>query len=165
MSAVIAIRLSDADRARLGLDQEWIQLDLFAVTAREAMALQRGADLGDGLVVQFDGPNAYRTALGGKPVFGADGQPVMVEEPDPDGPEGATTLVQKRAPDFGAELATVWLGLRRAGITVPLAEVDFDRDGWEWRWVHDDTAAAEGDGEPGKDEAPDQSTPPTTSQT
>lgn len=150
---ILQLRLSPADRDRYNLTQEWLDLDVLAVTAREAMLMQVGADLGDGMIVQFDSPSQWRIALNGDPVLGSDGQPVTE---DVTADDGTVTSTPKRRPNFGAEIATVWLALRRAGVTVGLADVDFDRDAFEWRLISGD----EPGGEPGKD---DGSTPPTTS--
>lgn len=96
---MIHLRLSDADRARLGCE-EWLDVDAHSVTAREASILQRGFDL-DGQKICFEHPGLWRRALA---------------------PEGAS------APEFPALMVLVWLALRRAGITVALADLDFDLD-------------------------------------
>lgn len=54
-----------------------------------------------------------------------------------------------------AGIVLVWLALRRAGVSVPLADLEFDYDNAGWEIVPD---AAEPDQESGKDEASDPAT-------
>ena len=91
---MIHLRLSHADRERLGCP-EWLDLDVYSVTAREAAIMQRGFDL-DGERAAFAHPGVWRNALGG----GDD-----------------------RVPNFAAITMLVWLALRRVDVVVPLAEV------------------------------------------
>jgi hypothetical protein len=62
--------------------------------------------------------------------------------------------------------ATVWLGLRRAGIEVPLAELKFKAYGQGVRYRRDeDDEASAGKAEPEEPEGNSPSTPPTDSET
>lgn len=137
--ATFRFRLSDADRKRLGVGDEWLDLDVFSVSAWEAALMQRGFTR-EGVTVSFDHPRAWRQALVGKSA---------------DGP---------RRPDWGAELMAVWLLLRRAGIDVPMAELDYDADGMSWDLVLDLPPAADEAEVPGesagKDDAVSPSGPP-----
>jgi hypothetical protein len=109
------IRLSEADRKRLGCP-EWLDVQLTSITAREAATIQR---LGG-----YD-PDELAEALKGTPVM-RDGQPVY--ETDADG----NTVMEDGKPkpklryDFDAWVAVIWLALKRAGVTVPYNELDFD---------------------------------------
>ncbi len=118
---IVEIQLGRADRDRLGCG-EWLPVDLHSVTVREAIVLQHGVDLGDAVAVQFDTPAAWRAALAGR-----------------------SDETGQRRGDFGAELVLVWLALRRGGVTLPLAGVEYDADSREFRVVESDEAT------PGKD--------------
>lgn len=150
----ILLWVSDADRERFGCG-ELLELDPFSVTAREAAALQQPFFPGsDG----FGSPNEWRKALRGTPLTDATGAPVMVdvEETLADGTV-KTTQEQKRQPDYAANAALVWLELKRAGVDVPLADLDYDQDGARFMFQSDAPVEAEG---PGKDDGAE---PPTTS--
>jgi hypothetical protein len=123
---VIHLRLSDVDRERLG-GPEWLDLDHYSVTAREAAILQRGFDL-DGEHVAFEHPGEWRKAL----------------SPDGDSPWAAT-------------LVLVWLALRRAGVQVALADLDFNLDSLAYRVDPSPEPAVEdaaAEASPGKDDEP-----------
>jgi len=158
----VSIRFTDADRARLGVVDEWLAVDYLSVTGREAAVLQHGFDL-DGEHVCFPSPSAWRKALVDTKVLDEQGNEILVDVLDADGQpvldeQGQPRRVPKRRPHWGAELVVGWLALRRVGIHVPLAELDYDMDGLRMRTAPDPDTAATGD--PGKDPA---STPPTTS--
>lgn len=113
------IRLSDEDRARLGLDKEWIEaFDIERFTMADAELLEaHGYDTDE-----------FLEDLGGHPVV-RDGQAVMVPVLDA---AGAPVLVNGR-PEMRpkvnrptrARRALVWLAVRNAGSPVPLAEFNF----------------------------------------
>jgi len=106
----VEIRLSQADRDRLGIP-DVIVVDPESVTAREAIILERGASDQDGLVIQFASPDDWRKALAGR---------------------AGDTPEARRSASYPAYVVLVWLALRRAGVHVPLSEVDFD-DRAEWK--------------------------------
>jgi hypothetical protein len=142
----LLLRLSDADRERLGCD-DWLPLDPFAVTARQAAVLQRPIWPGtDGEPESFEDPDAWRAGLRGVPQFDEHGAPVMVDDPDADG------KVQHRRAHFGAELAMVWLALRHNGVEVDPAELDYNRDGVRYITEADPDPDPEPEG-PGKGDA------------
>jgi hypothetical protein len=173
-----SLRLADADRARYDCP-EWIDVDPFAVSVREAMILQTGVtvtDGNDGFVVQFASPGAWRKAMAGTPVLDAEGKPVLVDVLDDEGQPviDEATGKPKQKPlkqnNYLAQMVLVWLALRRAGVSVSLKDLVYDTDQIAWKMVADEPDADEpGVNEPG--EAPatdplgkDPSSPPTTSE-
>jgi hypothetical protein len=153
---------SDADVARLGC-KPVLPLDLHSVTAREAATLQRPIWPGsDGELIPFERPQAWREALRGTPMFDSTGAPVMVKvkETLPDG-SVETTEEQKRAPHYGAHLAMLWLALRRSGIEVDPATLDYDQDTLRWAWETATEPDAEPEAGPGKGDGVEE--PATTS--
>jgi hypothetical protein len=139
---LIHLRLSDVDRERLGVPDEWLDVDPHSVTAREASILQRGFDL-DGERITYDTPGEWRRALrGGMP----DDQPA-------------------RRPDFPAMLVLVWLALRRAGVTAALDALDFDLDGLAYRSDGQPEPEPDPEASPGKDDAPPTSPDSSTENT
>jgi hypothetical protein len=134
----IEVQLGKADRARLGVG-EWLAMDLLSVTVREAMILQQGADLGDGLTVQYESPADWRADL-------------------------VRRVGDRPSPVWTAELVLVWLALRRAGVQLPLAGLVYDVEACGYRRT-DEPPAAEpsGDVESGKGGDGDPSIPDSTS--
>jgi hypothetical protein len=158
MGALFRLRLSDADRERYGC-KEWLDVDPFAITNREAAAIQRGFTA-DGLKVAFDNPALWLKALTGEVVTDENGAPVM----DPiTGLDGEPTVVPRRRPDFGAELILVWLALRHNGTDVPMSEVDYDMT-MRWESIPQDGDAEE-DAVPGESEGKDDAGSPSDSET
>jgi hypothetical protein len=105
---VARIRLSDEDRARIGLDQEWIEgFDLSTFMVSDAEALE---DAGYQ-------PDQFLEDLRGVPMV-LDGQPVMVD----DGEGGQR---QRRRIPARALRASMWLCVRRAGLDVPYVGFDY----------------------------------------
>lgn len=136
------IRLADEDRQRLGLDDEWIVFSLDRLMQVEAEALD---DAG------YD-PEDFLEDLRGYPVL-RDGQPVMVPLLDDSGEpavddDGQPKLVEKRRRRPRSTRAMVWLALRRAGVTVPLVDLDFDRGGIEYAQDEDGTPEGKDDEAP-----------------
>jgi hypothetical protein len=150
----LRLRLSDVDVKRFDVDEPPV-LDLDTVSFREVVAMQRGLDV-EGETVAFDSAQHWRVALFGRPVLGEDGNPVMVDLLDDDGKpvlddDGKPVRLPRRLTDWGAVLVGVWLALRRAGKTMPLADVaDCDAERARFELVDDD---ADLDREPGKDES------------
>lgn len=113
------IRLSDEDRERLGLKQEWI----------ESFDVERFM-LADAELLEANGydPDEFMDDLQGQPVV-RDGQPVMVAEFDSDGNEvlvdGKPKMHQKVKRSFRLRRALVWLAVRKAGLTVSFDDFDF----------------------------------------
>lgn len=143
---IVKLKLADADRERFGCE-EWIALDLFAVTAREAIEIQAATWPGPGgEEYYFDSPQAWREALAGRPVFDATGAPVMVQ--DWSEQDGAFVPRQKKRTDVGAAVVLVWLALKRVGVTTALADLDFNADALDWQ-VDQPTAPES----PGKEDA------------
>jgi len=106
------VRLSDEDRERIGLEQEWIDwisLDAFMVT--DAMALDEAGYGADRFAEEIRGIPLYR-----------DGEPVMVEDDD-------GTKVQQVSIPARAMRAAIWLAARRTGWTGPLSDFDFRING------------------------------------
>lgn len=139
----IQLRLSDVDRKRFDAPES-LELDPATVSFREVIAMQKGFDV-EGELIAFDSANEWRAAWYGRPVLGEDGEPVMVpvvddeDEPVLDD-DGKPKLAERRVGDWGAVLVAVWLALRRAGITRPLAEVaDCDPERIGVSVVPDDT--------------------------
>jgi hypothetical protein len=125
----IEILLSDSDRQRYGLSDEWLTLDPHTLTVREAVALQG---------IGFRSPNHWRYALGGLSfdesgavVRGADGEPL-------------------KGTNYPAWIALVWLMLTRAGQAVKLDDIDFEYDSFGFREVETDDDSAEGGDSEGK---------------
>jgi len=96
---LIHLRLSDADRERLGC-VEWLDIDLYSVTVEEATILQDGFTIGE-KKVSYDHPGQWRAAL----------------TPGPDSP-----------PRFPALKVLVWMALNRAGVSTSLNELTFNVD-------------------------------------
>lgn len=101
------IRLSDADRTRYPGCPETLEVTS-QVSLREAAALQR---------IGWAMPSDLFRALSGAERDEA-GQIVRDDAGAP----------VRRAPDFEAWLAVVWLGLRRAGVQVAYEDVDVSLD-------------------------------------
>lgn len=126
------IRLSDEDRERLGITEEWLAFQLDRLMMSEAEELDNGG---------YD-PDDLAEDLAGQIVYGADGEPVMIPVPGSDG-----QLVEKRRRPARVWRAVVWIAIRNAGVQVPYVGFDFNLRGIEY--------AADPDEEPGKDgEAP-----------
>lgn len=149
MAMTVVLRLSDEDRKRLDAPAE-LFVDPTVVTAREAMAIQnaplRPGGPG-GTMRGYDEPNEWRRALRGVDVIGEDGQTVMVDETDAD---GTVKQVPKKKADFGAMLVLVWLGLRRADVHVPLADLDVNFEALAMEFRRDDLPEPEGETPVGK---------------
>jgi hypothetical protein len=136
------IKLSDADRARLG-GPEWLSVRLDTLSQVEAEEL-------DAVGVDPDNLNGY---LKLRPVFGRDGEPVL----DPVLDDGKPVLDEsgepKTEPRMGWPVRAwrlfVWLGLRRAGITLPYWDFDFAKTEVDSAPDEDEKPASEG-----KDEGP-----------
>ena len=118
------IDLGEQDRERLGAPER-MEVDLRAVSMREAIIIQKGVEIGHG-ASSYDSVNHWLQGL-----------------------------QQGGADDPFAYLVLVWLGLRRAGIQVDLAEVDASLATTKVTFVPDATDPEQ----PGKDE----SSPETTS--
>jgi hypothetical protein len=93
----VQFRLSAVDRERLGCP-EWIEVDLRRVTIREAAEIQRRTG--------FASPDALLKAFIEPIVSGKPGEDPRV--------------------DYDSVITLIWLGLRRAGVSVPYDELDFD---------------------------------------
>lgn len=110
------IRLSEKDRKRFGCP-EWLTVDVDSMTAREAAIIQTEGGIA---------PDEISDELIGQPVFD-NGAPVFQRDivtGEVIRDDGIPR--QKRRYNFNAWLALVWLALRRNGIQVPYAEMDFD---------------------------------------
>lgn len=147
---MIHLRLSDADRERLGCP-EWLDIDPYSVTAREAAALQRGFDLAGERVI-YAHPGEWRAALLGEVVVDERGAPVMQPVESDDGPK----IVETRRANFGAFMVLVWLALRRVDIAVPFSELDFNVDQLAYRGdpAEEPEPDADPEASPGKDAEP-----------
>ncbi len=110
-----AVRLSDADRERFGVD-EWLDYDLGRLTVVEAETLQErfGVDPDDRFV-WFRGAPVVKD---GQPVTGDDGEPVY-----------RRSVVVYRF--------LVWVALRRAGCVQDPDSLDFDYDDLQFRRAPD----------------------------
>ncbi len=107
--------LAVKDRERLGAPER-LDMDLGGITNREAIQLRT--------MFQFRTPRMWRSALRGVPVD-VDGNEVT--------DRNAATVadggpVADYVMDYGAWTALVWLALKRAGITVDPATLEFDAD-------------------------------------
>lgn len=109
------IRLSDEDRKRIGLEQEWI----------EGFELSK-LMVGDGEALEAAGydPDEFLEDLRGHPVFRA-GEPVMVDD-------GAGGKVQRRQVSYRAARAAMWLAVRQAGLKIPFADFDYQLQGVQY---------------------------------
>jgi hypothetical protein len=127
----VRIRLGKEDRERLGAPEwlEWPPRGLFQI---EAELLQ------ETLGVE---PDEYGQWMFGTPVVDDDGEPV-----EEDG-------VAKRHYPAKALRFRIWQALRRAGVNVPFASVDFDRAALEFEGDEPEPAV-----EPGKDQTSDTTT-------
>lgn len=124
MAAVL--KLGEADRVRLGAPEQ-IVLDVFAISNREAIALQR---------LGYRSPRAWRQAL----------EPVRVEEPNEDGvPVLVDTFV-----DVLAWTGLIWIALRRCGVESDVNTLEFDIDALS---ITRDEPEDDAEGETGKDAA------------
>lgn len=92
------IRLSDEDRKRYGIEDEWIGFDIFPITVKQAIALQ---DAG------FHEPEELVDAWN-------------AQFSDSDGEKPRVKL------DFRVWEARVWLAVTKAGVAVSMADFDFD---------------------------------------
>lgn len=114
------IRLSDEDRERLGLEQEWLSISASRLSVTEADALWDAGYAYDDFLEELQGT----PVLDGKgkpvmtPVLGDDGTPVLED--------GKPKKVQQRRRRPRAWKAFVWLATRRVGCDVGFAEFDFD---------------------------------------
>ncbi len=127
----LQIRLGDADRERLGCP-EWVEYDFGSLTLTEAEIL-------DDHGVTWDGELRYGTPVldaDGKAVLNADGRPMRTFKPR-------------------ATRVWVWSALRRAGVDVPFAELDFDTDAMSFK--------ATGEADSGKEPGSDSDAPSTPS--
>lgn len=135
------IRLAEEDRERLGLGEDWLVFTLDRLMQAEAEALD---DAG------YD-PEDFIEDLRGYPIM-RDGQPVMVPLLDNSGQpaveDGAPKLIEKKRRPPRATRAMVWLALRRAGVTVPIVGLDFDRGGIEYAPDEDETPEGKDDEAP-----------------
>lgn len=117
-------RLSDEDRERLGIKDEWISFDPSRLMFSEAEALEDSGYDTDQLLED----------LRGYEVVDKTGSPVMVPVIDDDGnpalnEDGTPQRVPKmRFPTRGIR-AAIWLAARRAGCDVPFSEFDIDMAG------------------------------------
>lgn len=133
------IRLSDEDRDRLGIKDEWITFAL------DRMMIDDAEEMDD---AGYD-PDEFAEDLTGHVVF-RDGQPVMVPEVGVDGQpvldgDGQPQLTEKRKRPARAMRAVVWLAARNVGVDVPYRGFTFNLRGVEY---------AGDEEEPGKGEAP-----------
>lgn len=112
------IRLSDEDRERLGVGEEWISFHTDKLMMRDAEALETaGYDVDE-----------FLEDIRGRPVL-RNGEPVMVPDVDEDDNEildgnGQPTLVPKIRRSTRALRALAWLALRSANVQVPYDEFD-----------------------------------------
>lgn len=105
------LRLSDADRERLGV-AEWLDYDMTNLSMVEAETLQE----------QFGvEPEDRLDWFRGQPVL-KDGEPVLDEDDEP---------VRKRS--MKVYRFIVWCALRRAGVKADPLEFDFDYSGVRFR--------------------------------
>lgn len=142
----ILLFLSEADQNRFGCGPQ-LEVDPLAITAREAAAIQEPFfPKHDGFVSPWE----WREALRGKPMVDQYGAPVMVDVEE----DGVTKQEQKRKPNYAANAVVVWLCLRRAGVNVELADLDYDADNARFTFQADQP---EGQGK-------DNSDPATTSE-
>lgn len=114
-------RLSDEDRERLGLKQEWVEFSADGLMMTEAEELENAG---------YD-PEDFLDDVRGRPVVDADGSPVMVPVLDDDGnpvldADGQPEMAQKRRYPLRQARAAAWIALRRAGVKVPYREFDFN---------------------------------------
>lgn len=58
----IRIRVTDADRERLGVEQEWVEADPYSLSLNETIVLQKGVEV-EGVICSYDSANAWRNAL------------------------------------------------------------------------------------------------------
>jgi len=112
--------LSDADRKRLGVDTEWVELHpADGIRILEAEELDEAG---------YD-PDAFLEELVGTPMF-KDGEPVMVdvldENDQPVVEDGEPVRVQQKITKLRAIRAAVWIAVRRGGVKAPFADFDFD---------------------------------------
>lgn len=109
------LKLGEKDRERLGAPEQ-ISIDLGGVTNREAIQLRA--------LFSFRTPRMWRSALRGQPID-ADGNDVT----DADAKTAADGgPVVDYVMDYQAWTALVWLALKRVGITVDHATLEFDLD-------------------------------------
>lgn len=108
------IHLGDADRDRLGCPT-WLEFDRSRLTAREAATIQHAAGYTPEELQQ-----ALRIRVEVRDAAGA-WHPWVADDTTAEPPDGSRVVV-----DYDAWAAAIWIGLRRAGISVLLPEVDFD---------------------------------------
>jgi hypothetical protein len=141
------LKLGDADRERLGAPES-IPISLSSVTNREAIRMR---------VLGYKTPRLWRNALRGKPVD-EDGNPVPLEIDgfDEDGKPAKVSnpAVVDFDRDYQAWTVLMWLGLRRVGIEVDPATLEFDLDGLDYEPDPED--------DPGKAEEPAEDPEPST---
>lgn len=117
-------RLSDADRERLGLAEEWVSFDPTQIMMSEAEGLE---DAG----YEVD---QFLDDLQGREVYDRQNNPVLVPVLEEDGSQavdaaGEPVTQVKRRFVMKALRAAVWIGLRRNGCDVAFDGFDFDITG------------------------------------
>lgn len=106
-------RLTDPDRERLGITDEWVEFDLTSLRALEAEALEDNGYEADQFIDDLIGYEQY------------DDQGQVITR-TVDGDDGEPTEVALRRRPAKALRAAVWLAARRGGATVALAGFDYD---------------------------------------
>lgn len=114
---MLRIRLSDADRERLGC-VEWLDYDPNALMLSEAEILD---DAGIDPDIRW-----------GDPVLDEQGKPELTEKGAP-----------KRRIRPGGQRVIVWMALRRSGVDVPIKDLDFDAERVLWQVVEPGKAESE----------------------
>lgn len=113
--------LSEGDRKRLGLSDDWVDFDPSRIMMSEAEGLE---DAG----YEVD---QFLDDLQGREVYDRQNNPVLVAVLEDDGTPavddtGAPVMHTKRRYVFKAIRAAVWIAVRRTGCTVAFDEFDFD---------------------------------------
>lgn len=117
-------RFSDADRERLGISSEWVELDLERLMLDEAMGLEEAGYDVDEFLDDYRGYPLERN-----------GKPVMVDVVDDTGAlvleDGKPVQVQQRRRPAKAIGAAAWIAARRGGATVSFVDFTYDMFGLE----------------------------------
>lgn len=113
--------LSEEDRQRLGLGDDWIEFDPTRLMMTEAEGLEDAGYDTDQFLEDLQGHEVHdrKGNLVLVPVMEGDGSPSV-------GEDGVPILAPKLRYPFKAIRAGVWIAVRRSGCEVAFDEFDFD---------------------------------------
>jgi len=130
------VRLSEADRARYGIAEEWLDFDPLYIRNKDTIFLQG---------IGYPNREDWSQALQGRPLTNPDGS--YIYEYDDEGQKKIGDdgmLVVRRGPhEELAWNALVWMCLRSHGVTVEWEDLEYSERGLQTRSDEGKAAAAE----------------------